>query len=260
MEADYSAEITGETRKELVEFIRWYNHVQGHDPLIVGGWAAWAYHHGLGSKDIDVVFPGAASKQMTLTAYFKSNGYSESRNVDFFDFEFSKTRVASDGRKVKIIVDAVSMDRNVQVSGTELIIPWALAEKHKQRFSFAPGAETYIIVPELLLVYKVGALIGRNHYLRTADVSRQSHYQSKLWKDARDVLGLFENCVFDSKLLFRLLSSCGLSDRQLLDAAAAIGEQQFKDEQKGLFGEKWRYVFGNGPVSTSTPGVRNPRY
>ena len=242
MEADYAEEITEETRKELVEFIQWYNHVLGHEPLIVGGWAAWAYHHGLGSKDIDVVFPGAAAKQVTLSAYFKSNGYVENRDVDFFDYEFTKARKTADERSVDIIVDAVSMDRNVQVSGTKLIIPWKWAEKHKRKHAFGKKADAYIVDPELLLVYKIGALIGRNHYLRTADIRRQSHYQSKLWKDARDVLGLFENCAFDKTLLASLLKESKL--KPLVTDAKNIASRYFSPERKDEFESKWDSVFG----------------
>lgn len=242
MESDYAPEITEETRKELVEFIQWYNHVFGHEPLIVGGWAAWAYHHGLGSKDIDVVFPGAATKQVTLSAYFKSNGFVENRDVDFFDFEFSKTRKALDGRSVDIVVDAVSMDRNVQVSGTNLVLPWKWAEKHKQRHAFGKKADAYIVKPELLLVYKIGALIGRNHYLRTADIRRQSHYQSKLWKDARDVLGLLENSPFDKTLLASLLKESKL--KPLVRDAKNIASRYFSAQRKDEFGFGWDSAFG----------------
>ncbi len=94
MESFYAREITDETFKELVDFVQWYNRVVGHEPLIVGGWAAWAYHHGLGSKDIDVVFPGAATKHATLFDYFKSHGFKQ-RRVDFFDCEFYKERATS---------------------------------------------------------------------------------------------------------------------------------------------------------------------
>ncbi len=241
MESDYRLDVTEETHKELVEFIQWYNEVQGHVPLIVGGWAAWAYHRGLGSKDIDVIFPGSAAKHVTLSQYFKSNGYAEHREIDSFDFEFTKTRVTSDGRKVNVIVDAASMDRNVQVSGTDLIIPWSLAEKYKRRFSFGKNADAYIVDPELLLVYKVGALVGRDFKRKTAVGFRRAHYESKLWKDARDVLGVFENCELDEKLLGSLLESCGLD--VLLGDALEIAGSHFDPDGRETFEKRWAGVF-----------------
>ena len=122
MREDYRSEVTDETLKELIGFVHWYNKVLGHEPLIVGGWAAWAYHHDLGSKDIDVVFPGAATKQTTLLDYFNSHGY-KTRKDSLFDYEFFKERKTSSGQMVEVLVDAVSSDRRVIVSGTSMRIP-----------------------------------------------------------------------------------------------------------------------------------------
>jgi len=62
---------------ELKDFSQWYNEKVGYYPLIVGGWAVYCYTRGLGSKDIDVVFPGSESKHTTLFNYFRTHGYSE---------------------------------------------------------------------------------------------------------------------------------------------------------------------------------------
>jgi len=213
----YAAEITDESKNELVEFIRWYNHFLGHKPLIVGGWAAWAYHKGIGSKDIDVVFPQSRTMHQSLLQFFKSRGY-EHRKVDLFDYEFFKTRTTPSGRKVEVLIDAVSADRRVRVTGTALTIPWQLAEKYKRTFSFAENAEAYIIEPELLFAYKIGALIGRSNSLKTATEAERLHYQSKLWKDAQDLLGLFQNAKPRPKVLGQVLQDCGLDDKWLEQA------------------------------------------
>ena len=65
----YAGEITDPSLKELETFAKWYNDKIGNYPVIVGGWAVYCYTAGLGSKDIDVVFPGDASKHATLFAY-----------------------------------------------------------------------------------------------------------------------------------------------------------------------------------------------
>lgn len=245
---DYSRDITDETLKELVNFISWYNNVYGHEPLIVGGWAAWAYHGGLGSKDIDVVFPGAAAKQMTLSSYFTSNGYAEKRDVDFFDFEFAKIRKTKGKQSVEVVVDAVSLDRFVTVSGTDVRIPWGLTEKHKRKHSFGKDAEAYIVDPELLLVYKIGALAGRDYLLRTGSLSRRRHYQSKLWKDARDVLGILENCTLDSRKVHGFVDSCDLKD--IIAPAFSIASSYLDTGQQKEFQRLWKQLFSNipGPV------------
>ncbi|MFA6330354.1 MAG: hypothetical protein WCX64_06805 [Candidatus Micrarchaeia archaeon] len=205
MQELYSDEITGETRNELAEFVKWFNRLFGHEPLIVGGWAAWAYHRGIGSKDIDVVFPGSAAMDRNLVAYYTARGFSQ-RKTEMFDYAFYKERKTKSGTSVEVMVDAVASNRNVTVTGTDLIIPWGLAEKHKQKFEFSKDVEAYIVKPELLLFYKAGALIGRSHLLRQA--TNKGHYQSKLWKDAKDVAGLVGNCELDAVELQQFSTQC----------------------------------------------------
>jgi len=218
--------------------IKWYNRVVGHEPLIVGGWAAWAYHKGLGSKDIDLVFPGEATMQQTLFDYFKSHGYQE-RKVDFFDYEFYKHRKTKNG-EIDILVDGVSLNRSAQVTGTKITIPWKLAEKHKQKYSFGKDADAYIVTPEMLLVYKVGALVGRDSKLAVATGHVQSHYQAKLWKDVQDILGLFSSTQIDKSTLLEIIGECGLDD-EFLKRALLISERYLENkEEKHAFQEKWK--------------------
>lgn len=238
MKEFYLDEITEETRKELVDLIKWYNRVVGHEPLIVGGWAAWAYHQGIGSKDIDLVFPGAASMQQTLFDYFKSHGYGE-RKVDFFDYEFYKRRKTGNG-EIDILVDAVSLNRSAQVTGTKVTIPWKLAETHKQKHSFGKDADAYIITPEMLLVYKTGALIGRDAKLSAATGHSQRHYQAKLWKDVQDIVGVFANTRIDKHTLQEILRECGL-DQELLSRALSIAQRYLEtEEEKQAIARKWK--------------------
>lgn len=141
---------------------------------------------------------------------------------------------------VDVLVDAVSSTRNVTVSGTRLIIPWALAEKHKRRHCFAKGADAYLVDPELLLVYKIGALVGRAHYLDVT-TTRKAHYQSKLWKDARDVLGILENCSLDSKKVRGLVESCNL--KEIMEPAYSIAFSYLDAGQQKTFQGLWAKLF-----------------
>ena len=231
----YSTEITEETHKELVDFIKWYNKSIGHEPLIVGGWAAWAYHKGLGSKDIDVVFPSGPSMHQTLLQYFKANNY-ETRETSFFTYEFYKKRKTKKIGEVDVIVDAVASDRNVTVDGTKIIIPWRLSEKYKRRFKFAEDTDAYIIEPELLFVYKVGALIGRDAKLKTAVEAERVHYESKLWKDARDVLGLLEKVNLDYAKIFYILHETGIPlGNEYLNSGVNVAFRYFEPPESNHF-------------------------
>lgn len=181
----YAGEITDPSLKELETFAKWYNDKIGNYPVIVGGWAVYCYTKGLGSKDIDVVFPGDASKHATLFAYFAQHGYIE-RSRTFFDKEFVKP-VKSKGREVEIIIDAVSANRTIIFEGKKARLPWSWAAKHSVKHKLG-NATIYIPTIELLLVYKLGAILGRSYNLRTG--LDFDYYKSKLWKDVYDVLSL----------------------------------------------------------------------
>lgn len=243
MKEFYEPDITEETKKELIDFVKWYNKLVGHEPLIVGGWAAWAYHKSLGSKDIDVVFPGEASKQVTLLEYFQRNDYKQ-RPTSFFDYEFYKIRKTSGGREVEVLVDAVSSNRKVIVSGTSVTIPWGFAERFKREYSFSEDAKAYIVEPELLLVYKIGALIGRSKELQTATATQNTYFESKLWKDVQDVYGLLKSCDLDPPTLFYLLKESCLMvpGSSWVDSALEVAYQHIAKDDKPIFARKWRTI------------------
>ncbi|MFH1394329.1 MAG: hypothetical protein ABIH29_05625, partial [Candidatus Micrarchaeota archaeon] len=159
MKEIYDDGITGPSLKELEEFAAWYNEKIGNYPVIVGGWAVYCYTKGLGSKDIDVVFLGDAAKHVTLGAYFLSHGYAE-RSRSFFDKEFVKVINTSE-REIEIIIDAVSSKRTIIFDSRKARLPWKWAIKHNTLQKLG-NARFYIPTAELLLVYKLGAIIGRN--------------------------------------------------------------------------------------------------
>lgn len=102
MQELYNSTITDPSLTELEEFAKWYNEKVGNYPIIVGGWAVYCYTKGLGSKDIDVVFLGAATKHMTLFDYFRSHEYTE-RTRSLFDKEFVKI-IKSQSRETKSVL------------------------------------------------------------------------------------------------------------------------------------------------------------
>lgn len=76
MKEFHEKRVTEPARQEFIIFTKWLNEHVGHEPVIIGGWAAHAYVHGAGSKDIDIVFPGNEAKHNLLLAYFHTHGYS----------------------------------------------------------------------------------------------------------------------------------------------------------------------------------------
>ena len=226
MKEIYSTAITDPSLRELETFASWYNEKIGNYPIIVGGWAVYCYANGLGSKDIDVVFLGDTAKHNTLSDYFMAHGYVERRRT-FFDKEFVKT-VKSQGQEVEIIIDAVSSNRIILFEGREARLPWSLAVKENILYEVG-NSKIYIPTIELLLVYKLGAILGRSIQLRTGLEFR--YYKSKLWKDVYDVVSLSKLEVGLEKVN-TLLSESKLSGykQEILTAI----EDNFDDEIRSL--------------------------
>lgn len=257
----YHETVTDPSLKELEELAEWCNRKLGHYPVIVGGWASYAYSKGLGSKDIDIVFPDAASMHQTLSAYFPSHGYNERQMGHFgFEKEIVKT-VKSSGREVDIIIDATSAARTITFEGSEARLPWSWAIKHGVEKKIGKAT---IRVPtvELLLTYKLGAVFGRNSNIMTG--LNVDYYRSKIWKDVYDIACL-SRLEIDEEKLIDFLKKSGLTTHK--ENIGQLLDDYYDDETKRLVNdadmEKIKKILkGNGdnPITTKTPGRYNPRF
>lgn len=218
----YSSAITGPSLSELEEFAGWYNEKIGNYPIIVGGWAVYCYAKGLGSKDIDVVFLGDAAKHKTLFDYFRSHGYTERRR-SFFDKEFVKLN-----NGVEIIIDAVSSNRTIIFEGRKARLPWSWAVRNSSLYDLG-SAKIYIPTLELLLAYKLGAVLGRNIQLRTG--LEFDYYRSKLWKDVYDIVSL-SGLKINQKSVKGFLARSGLDD--YAEEILSVIEDNFDEEVRSL--------------------------
>jgi hypothetical protein len=141
----------------------------------------------LGSKDIDVVFASDKAKHQSLFAYFMTHGFQERRR-SLFDKEFVKEISVAD-KKIEIIVDAVSSSRTILFEKRKARIPWSWSMKYNVEQKIA-NATILIPIAELLFVYKLGAILGRNDIMKTG--LDFHYYRSKVWKDVYDSLSLLE--------------------------------------------------------------------
>ncbi|MCL6088742.1 MAG: hypothetical protein M1530_01090 [Candidatus Marsarchaeota archaeon] len=253
----YDPSITMPSLEELKVFALWYNQKIGNYPVIVGGWAVYFYTKGLGSKDIDVVFAGDAAKHQTLFAYFLSHGFIE-KPQGLFETCFVK-EITVDGKPVEIIVDATSQGRTIIFEGRKARLPWAWAFKHSQEYRVG---ESTVLIPEaeLLLVYKLGAILGRNDCLKAGQ--RVEYYRSKIWKDVVDVIGL-SALKLDAAKVREFLKLSGLDE--FSGDIMQIMEDNFTEEtQRALPGaslEGIRKILagrGDDPIKSTTPRVFKP--
>lgn len=215
---DYDKAITDQSKDELLAIAKWLSG-QKHQPFLVGGWAVYYFTHSgrrpsakfgeftfgksklgdsfgfepLGSKDIDLVFRNSDSKNSFEFHYCKEFGY-------------KKEGLHTPKRWVKhtagtppadIVLDFDVLSREWVVRGKR--VTWKHLAKHHVAVSIAKGPTMNCPSKELLLLYKCVALVERTD---TRQLPNQdlNYLDSKIWKDANDILALHDTGIDDKKL------------------------------------------------------------
>jgi len=214
----YYEELTTATYDELVRVGRWFNRFVGYHPVLIGGWAVFYYNpRGLGSRDVDLVFPSRALKDRLVNRYLLTHGYERQRKSEFEE-EYALVKETSRGTEHIYLDVATVQDRN-RVHGADAELPWRLVFDH-QRAGNIGDAEFYVPVPEVLLLLKAKAALDREHDSR--HVFDPFYLQQKAWKDYYDMASLLTVCDIDQGLVAEILrkNSFGAHFRRALASLA----------------------------------------
>lgn len=187
-DAEYVEEVTQESYKELVNLALWAKSM-GPRFCLIGGWAAWHYHQGLGSRDIDVIFPDWRILDVFLRAYYEKNGYEAYGGL--LGKRYRK-RVVVGGRTVFIEIDAASItDGPPFKEDRSRNIPYSEVTAHSVSWDLGP-ATVGVPVPELLILQKTKAWRDRSWDLdhTAVDPIDVQHLRGKIWKDEHDIRNL----------------------------------------------------------------------
>lgn len=192
-ESEYSKEITQKSFQELQGIAGWLN-IHGHYPIVTGGWAAYYYTKGLGSRDIDVILPKTALP--VLKSYCESHGY-KINTLPHTRILFSK-KIGSRA----IDVDVFTFDhRNRLAKNPRIEIPWSLAKNNSNEWKMG-RATAKVVSIELLLLYKVAAMVDREHKIQKWALQplQKQHLHAKIWKDQQDISSLLKQGINEKKL------------------------------------------------------------
>jgi hypothetical protein len=188
MSGEYRSEITQESYKELKCLAFWAKGM-GPEFYVIGGWAAWKYHSGLGSRDIDVVFADRRVLDEFLSIYYKNNGY-EAYGGPFTN-RYRK-KIVDKESEVFVEIDAASILEGPPFKeDRKRNIPYRLLEKHSVLWDLG-AASVRLPVPELLILQKTKAIRDRGWELDHTAVSPidSARLRSKIRKDAYDIRGI----------------------------------------------------------------------
>lgn len=184
----YAAEVTTHSYRELETLALWAKH-RGPIFYLIGGWAAWRYHGGLGSRDIDVIFPDRRILDGFLQRYYKANGFENHGGL--LARRYRKPVRVGD-RTFHIQIDAAGIEQGRPFKeDRERNLPYTELETHFADWDLG-RATVRIPTPELLVLQKVKAWRDRRWDLDhvAVDPVDVQYLRGKIWKDAYDIRSL----------------------------------------------------------------------
>ncbi len=215
----YAPDVTGASYDQLKALLAWCNQKLGYHPTIVGGWPAWKYHRGLGSKDIDVVFPSRRDIDACMPSFYAAESY-VTPTLLFSTDPYKDVRVAD--RTVRVVMDVASWEHpNEFKEDPKLELPWNMLRDHTVEW-VEDDLVARIPTADLLLLYKLKAWRDRTFLRRTQVLSgfEASILDSKISKDEYDVKHLRPHATN----LAHLMGFLPIKVRDLLQKAdAALG-------------------------------------
>jgi len=197
----YYEEITTATYRELHRVGAWFNRLFGYHPVLVGGWPCFGYNPaGLGSRDVDLIFPERRIKDRAVNQYMLTHGYERERRSELEE-NYVLSVTTSRGVE-RVYLDVATVQDANRVHGADVELPWKLAYDH-QVPARVGDTDFYVPSPEVLLLFKAKAAVDRVYDAKR--VFDPFFLQQKSWKDYYDIASLLKACEFDAGLIADLL-------------------------------------------------------
>lgn len=191
-----------------------YCHSIQLSPVIVGGWAVWAHTRSEYSVDVDIVLRNKA-ELVKLQPFFDKVGFKRETNGGIsFVKKISDEGLGSYQLKHMIFDVAFFSDKNTLSENKNINVPWNLLKKNTESTTIE-GNTVEIPRRELLIVFKVKAIIDRSHKLAEFRSIRGSlrpskktmlRYEFKINKDKRDVQNLIKAGPMDQLKIDEILA------------------------------------------------------
>jgi len=203
----YVSEVTTRSFTELKKFIKW-SKSEGFTPVVIGGWAVYAYKEGLGSRDIDAIVKNKTAFRKTIKGFFRPNRY-EPGTVGTQTESLHYTKVIKSRNLQPVEINFEIFDgknKREDISGLNLIMKWEWSVKFQQEVKLTKERFT-LTVPnrELLIVQKIIAALDRSKKLRLAQGLYRRMLDDKIRKDYYDVTSLIKDHEENKQLLKKFL-------------------------------------------------------
>ncbi|MBU0635838.1 hypothetical protein KKE06_02320 [Candidatus Micrarchaeota archaeon] len=203
-----SEPITSYSKKALERFLK-YCRAHQVSPIIIGGWAVWAYAHSEYSVDVDFVLKDKKELEK-LKPFFEKEGFKEESNHDVSFVKQVSKEGLGEYKLAHLIFDVTFYsDKHPLVQDQKIEVPWNLLEKNTIH-SILEGLSVEIPNPELLLIFKVKALVDRQ-YKQAKLHSFEKKLGRKRWefkieKDKRDIQNIIKKAPLNQKKIDEILA------------------------------------------------------
>ncbi len=200
-------QITDLSKSFLVSFLKFCSEKK-IEPVIVGGWAVWAYTQADYSVDIDLVLKNKKELRK-IKPFFEQQGFKQENNGGISFVKQVSEQGIGEFQLRDIIFDvAFYSDKNTLAQNKNINLPWKLLEKNVQETNVL-GFPMIIPTIELLLVFKTKALIDREYLkykLKGFEKSlERKRREFKIEKDRRDIQNLRNTQQINQAKLERIL-------------------------------------------------------
>ncbi len=190
-------EVPDQSKGYLEEFLPFARKHLSYEPIILGGWAVYAYAKTQKSVDVDVLLKN--KKDIKLLAPFfeeRKFKYEEDRNGNItYELETEKHEYKGIILENIIFDLMLTSEPNTLHSNKSISVPWELCYKHNQKVKLN-GVEILAPTKELLIILKTKALLDREY-----GKEKLKNFVNKQWlkrkdfkieKDKQDIKDLFD--------------------------------------------------------------------
>ncbi|MFA6420087.1 MAG: hypothetical protein WCW13_04760 [archaeon] len=198
-------EVPDQSKKYLEEFLSFARKILPYEPVILGGWAVYAYTKKQKSVDVDVLFKTKKDIALLKPFFTERKFKQEEDRQGNVTFELETTKHEYKGITLEsIIFDLMLVDEpNVLHSNKNISVPWELCYEFNEKAKLN-GTEILAPTKELLVILKTKALLDREY-----DKYKLKNFTNKQWlkrkdfkieKDKQDIKDLFETTINQTKL------------------------------------------------------------
>ncbi len=190
-------DVLDQSKKYLEEFLPYLRQKLPYEPIILGGWAVYAFTKKQKSVDVDVLLKDKKDIELLKPFFTERKFKLEEDSQGNVTFELETQKHEYKGITLESIIFDLMLvtEPNTLHSNKNISVPWQLCYDFNEKAKLN-GTEILAPTKELLIILKTKALLDREY-----DKYKLKNFTNKQWlrrkefkieKDKQDIKDLFE--------------------------------------------------------------------